>query len=205
MSKRGKKKRLLKKLRKREIEGKGELETPKVNGVAEVAVEEDVHAEAQETDSEMHSASFEYGIQESLKLGEAEVPETREGESVEDGSSIESTEIEEEESPTMSGSDETEVEHQDASEEEKVSEAVEASENLSSIPLVGEEEYDPNRDYSTEPLGARIRVVGIGGGGGNAVNNMIRSGLTGVEFLFCRQYRSPSLTIFRSHGKNSTW
>lgn len=31
--------------------------------------------------------------------------------------------------------------------------------------------------------GALIRVIGVGGGGGNAVNNMIRSGLTGVEFL----------------------
>ncbi|AFM27334.1 cell division protein FtsZ [Desulfomonile tiedjei] len=30
---------------------------------------------------------------------------------------------------------------------------------------------------------ALIRVIGVGGGGGNAVNNMIRSGLTGVEFI----------------------
>lgn len=30
---------------------------------------------------------------------------------------------------------------------------------------------------------AIIRVVGVGGGGGNAVNNMIRAGLSGVEFL----------------------
>ena len=42
---------------------------------------------------------------------------------------------------------------------------------------------DPNRDYTKEPMGARIRVIGIGGGGGNAVNNMINSGLTGVEFI----------------------
>lgn len=32
-------------------------------------------------------------------------------------------------------------------------------------------------------LGARIKVVGIGGGGGNAVNTMISSGLPGVEFI----------------------
>lgn len=32
-------------------------------------------------------------------------------------------------------------------------------------------------------LNALIRVIGVGGGGGNAVNNMIRSGLTGVEFV----------------------
>jgi cell division protein FtsZ len=31
-------------------------------------------------------------------------------------------------------------------------------------------------------LQARIKVVGVGGGGGNALNTMIRSGLTGVEF-----------------------
>jgi cell division protein FtsZ len=43
--------------------------------------------------------------------------------------------------------------------------------------------YDPSRDYSSEPFGARIKVIGIGGGGGNAVNNMIRSGLKGVEFI----------------------
>ncbi len=30
---------------------------------------------------------------------------------------------------------------------------------------------------------AVIRVIGVGGGGGNAVNNMIRSGLGGVEFM----------------------
>ena len=39
------------------------------------------------------------------------------------------------------------------------------------------------RDYLVEPMGARIKVIGIGGGGGNAVNNMIRSGLKGVEFI----------------------
>jgi cell division protein FtsZ len=32
-------------------------------------------------------------------------------------------------------------------------------------------------------LGARIKVVGIGGGGGNAVNTMINAGLPGVEFI----------------------
>lgn len=30
---------------------------------------------------------------------------------------------------------------------------------------------------------ALIRVIGVGGGGGNAINNMIRSGLSGVEFI----------------------
>ncbi len=29
---------------------------------------------------------------------------------------------------------------------------------------------------------AKIKVIGVGGGGGNAVNRMIKNGLTGVEF-----------------------
>jgi len=31
--------------------------------------------------------------------------------------------------------------------------------------------------------GARIKVIGVGGGGSNAVNRMVQSGLTGVEFI----------------------
>lgn len=38
-------------------------------------------------------------------------------------------------------------------------------------------------DSDTTPPGARIKVIGVGGGGSNAVNTMIRSGLDGVEFL----------------------
>ncbi len=36
---------------------------------------------------------------------------------------------------------------------------------------------------ATASGGAKIKVIGVGGGGGNAVNTMIRSGLTGVEFI----------------------
>jgi len=32
-------------------------------------------------------------------------------------------------------------------------------------------------------IGARIKVVGVGGGGSNAVNRMVRSGLDGVEYI----------------------
>ncbi len=32
-------------------------------------------------------------------------------------------------------------------------------------------------------MGARIKVIGVGGGGGNAVNRMVHSGLDGVEFI----------------------
>ena len=42
------------------------------------------------------------------------------------------------------------------------------------IELVQEEEYTAN---------ARIKVIGVGGGGGNAVNTMISAGLSGVEFI----------------------
>ncbi len=34
-----------------------------------------------------------------------------------------------------------------------------------------------------ETVGAKIKVIGIGGGGGNAVNRMIESGIQGVEFI----------------------
>ena len=38
-------------------------------------------------------------------------------------------------------------------------------------------------DNANQPLGAKIKVIGVGGGGCNAVNTMIRSGLTGVEYI----------------------
>ncbi|HEU4723873.1 MAG TPA: cell division protein FtsZ [Candidatus Eisenbacteria bacterium] len=38
-------------------------------------------------------------------------------------------------------------------------------------------------DDGQEQTGASIKVIGVGGAGGNAVNRMIQSGLTGVEFL----------------------
>ncbi|MCX6131323.1 MAG: cell division protein FtsZ, partial [Proteobacteria bacterium] len=33
------------------------------------------------------------------------------------------------------------------------------------------------------PPGANIKVIGIGGGGGNAVNTMIRTNIEGVHFI----------------------
>src|SRR6266550_5275479 len=39
-------------------------------------------------------------------------------------------------------------------------------------------------DESEQPIsGANIKVVGIGGGGGNAINRMIEAGIQGVQFL----------------------
>src|ERR1700678_3676447 len=38
--------------------------------------------------------------------------------------------------------------------------------------------------YHDEPVrGAKIKVIGVGGGGGNAVNRMISAGVEGVEFI----------------------
>jgi cell division protein FtsZ len=41
----------------------------------------------------------------------------------------------------------------------------------------------PEEPVMEDLLGARIKVVGVGGGGCNALNAMVRSGLTGVEFI----------------------
>jgi cell division protein FtsZ len=38
-------------------------------------------------------------------------------------------------------------------------------------------------DNSMQPEGAKIKVIGVGGGGCNAVNTMIRAGLVGVEYI----------------------
>ena len=56
----------------------------------------------------------------------------------------------------------------------------------------------PNDDlrihYHDEiPHGARIKVIGVGGGGNNAVNRMIAANVVGVEFIrrirTCRRCR----------------
>jgi cell division GTPase FtsZ len=42
-----------------------------------------------------------------------------------------------------------------------------------------------SKNNSFADLKPRITVVGVGGAGGNAVNNMIRSKLEGVDFTVC--------------------
>ncbi len=37
--------------------------------------------------------------------------------------------------------------------------------------------------FDSRPIGAVIKVVGVGGGGGNAINRMIAAGVDGVEFI----------------------
>ena len=49
-----------------------------------------------------------------------------------------------------------------------------------------EGERDPDLRMTiedTDHFGARIKVIGVGGGGSNAVNRMVRAGLGGVEFI----------------------
>ena len=45
---------------------------------------------------------------------------------------------------------------------------------------------------------ARIKVVGVGGGGGNALNTMIQSGLEGVEFIAAN---TDMQALKKSHAK----
>lgn len=40
----------------------------------------------------------------------------------------------------------------------------------------------PSRSSQLRNGQANIKVIGVGGGGGNAVNRMISSGLSGVDF-----------------------
>jgi cell division protein FtsZ len=55
------------------------------------------------------------------------------------------------------------------------------------VPSVPETpEYQSQIKISLEEIGvqgARIKVVGVGGGGGNAINRMVESGLSGAEFI----------------------
>ena len=54
-------------------------------------------------------------------------------------------------------------------------------------------------------LNAKIKVIGCGGGGGNAVNNMIQSALQGVDFIVCNtdaQDINKSLAECRLHIGN---
>ncbi len=95
--------------------------------------------------------------------------------------------------PTQAGTDQgTEGDGVLHAEESHKAEHMKSSPHLERISARGDDragngtthpEPGRNRDFAAEPLGARIKVIGIGGGGGNAVNNMIISGLRGVEFI----------------------
>ena len=44
---------------------------------------------------------------------------------------------------------------------------------------------------STTIFNACIKVIGVGGGGGNAVNRMVSDGLQGVEFIAMNTDQKP--------------
>jgi cell division protein FtsZ len=46
-----------------------------------------------------------------------------------------------------------------------------------------EEQMDPTKRHQAVETFARIKVIGVGGGGQNAVNRMIEEGIEGVEFI----------------------
>lgn len=48
-------------------------------------------------------------------------------------------------------------------------------------------------------LGAKIKVVGVGGGGCNAVNTMIRAGLSGVEFIAANTDKQVLESVLAPH------
>src|ERR1051325_1656124 len=64
-------------------------------------------------------------------------------------------------------------------------------------------ELDTKQEY-----GAKIRVVGVGGGGSNAVNAMINKGLEGVEFCVLntdlQALEKSSASLKMQIGKNLT-
>ncbi|MDY6310767.1 MAG: cell division protein FtsZ [Cyanobacteriota bacterium] len=55
-------------------------------------------------------------------------------------------------------------------------------ENIVADLFAKKETPSTNENFRSNINPTKIKVVGVGGGGGNAVNRMIRSGLTGVEF-----------------------
>ena len=58
---------------------------------------------------------------------------------------------------------------------------------MGNFTLMDDHEMNTNgiKMFIDEPpiTGARIKVIGVGGGGSNAVNRMIDAGIKGVEFM----------------------
>jgi len=52
------------------------------------------------------------------------------------------------------------------------------------------ERIDFNPDYGTKATQSIIKVIGVGGGGGNAVKHMYKEGIIGVDFLICNTDRN---------------
>lgn len=52
------------------------------------------------------------------------------------------------------------------------------------------ERIDFNPDYGSKATQSIIKVIGVGGGGGNAVKHMYKEGIIGVDFLICNTDRN---------------
>jgi len=52
------------------------------------------------------------------------------------------------------------------------------------------ERIDFTPDYGTKATQSIIKVIGVGGGGGNAVKHMYKEGIIGVDFLICNTDRN---------------
>ncbi|RLB00985.1 MAG: cell division protein FtsZ [Deltaproteobacteria bacterium] len=67
---------------------------------------------------------------------------------------------------------------------------------------------EPRFDIEEPELQAKIKVIGVGGGGGNAINNMVVEGLEGVEFIAAntdaKALRSSKASITIQLGVNLT-
>ena len=55
-------------------------------------------------------------------------------------------------------------------------------------------------DSTNEVIGANMKVIGVGGGGNNAVNRMIDDGLSGVEFI---AVNTDKQVLFGSNGSKA--
>ena len=61
-------------------------------------------------------------------------------------------------------------------------------------------DYNKNNDVldfgtDDEKGNSIIKVIGVGGGGGNAVNHMYREGIHDVSFVLCNTSRSRSSSV----------
>ena len=57
----------------------------------------------------------------------------------------------------------------------------------------------------SQGAGPVIKVVGVGGAGGNAVNHMIEQGVEGVEFIVVNTDALPSRPRYPGNSSPSTW
>lgn len=71
------------------------------------------------------------------------------------------------------------------------------AEDAESLPPLASDNLEPNDDelWGGESQGTVIKVVGVGGAGGNAVEHMIREGCRGIDYICCN---TDALALTRS-------